>query len=412
MLARRLAILGLLAFALLLVGCDALPGIGDDPEPIRELTAQEAQVVEAETDFGLDLFRRVRADEGNENVFLSPLSVSMALGMTMNGADSTTYDAMRETLGFSDMSEPEINEAYRDLIDLLVDLDPKVTVEIANSIWHRDTFAVEEDFLDTNREHFDATVGAIDFDSNEAVETMNGWVEDETNGLIDQIVEPPIDALTMMYLINAVYFKGDWTHQFDPDDTEREPFTRPDSSTVTVDMMKQTEVTLPYLQTDRFQMVDVPYGDSLYSMTVLLPHEEEDLASVTASLTASNWQGWIDKLHSREVNLHLPKFDLEYEKTLNEILAAMGMEEAFNPVTANFRRINPNHDDLHISEVAHKTFLSVDEEGTEAGAATSVGVSLTSAPPTVRVDRPFLLAIREQHSGTLLFIGQVTDPTS
>lgn len=399
----------ILSLVLLLVGCDVFNGSSED-EP-RALTSQEKTIVEAETNFGLELFRSVvTTEETDSNVFISPLSVSMALGMTMNGAADSTYDAMRQTLGMEGLSESEVNEAYRDLIDLLTHLDSKVAFRIANSVWHREEFDVEEAFLEKNREHFDAKVDALDFDSPESVDTINAWVEENTEGHIEEIVTPPIDRLTMMYLVNAIYFQGDWRQQFDPDETEEKPFTRADGSIVQVDMMHQT-TDWKYLRTERMQAVDLAYGDSLFSMTVVLPHEEVDVNALIEGLTADTWNDWTGDLETQEVALEMPKFELAYEKPLAAVLADLGMGIAFEPLAADFSRINPNYEDLHISEVQHKTFLKVDEEGTEASASTSVGVSATSGPVSVHLDRPFLLAIREHHSDTLLFLGKVMDPT-
>lgn len=410
----RTSIVLVLIFGFTLAGCDLLEGSHKD-DPVRALTAQEKKIVESETTFGLQLFRAVAEEEPHSNVFLSPLSVSMALGMTMNGADSTTYDAMKQTLGVGALSEPEINEAYRTLIDLLTALDSKVTFQVANSIWHREEFEVEEPFLQKNREHFDAEVEALDFGNEEAVRIINAWVQENTQDRIEKIVEPPIDPLTMMYLINAIYFQGDWKQAFDPEKTEEKPFTRLDGSTVPVEMMQQ-EADQKYVSTERAQVVDLAYGDSLFSMTVVLPWKDIDINTLAQDLTADTWRNWIDALETRGVALQMPKLELEYEKPLGEVLKEMGMEVAFSPRTADFSRINPAYDDLHISKVKHKTFLNVDEKGTEAAAVTSVEIGITSgggggAIP-VRLNRPFLLAIREHHSDTLLFIGKVMDPTA
>jgi len=398
--------------AVLLVACEDPVGI-DDREPPRDLSPQEVAVVEADRTFGLSLYGALRDAEPNENLFISPLSVSMALGMTLNGAEGQTFDDMASTLHVDGLSRAEINAGYRDLIDLLIDLDPKVTFTIANAIWHRDTFDVEADFLKTNQDYFDATVAGLDFSRAAAADRMNRWVEDNTNGRISEIVKAPLDPLMMLYLMNALYFQGDWMHPFDEEQTDEADFTRADGSTVTIDMMRQAEARrFGFFENEQLQMIDLPYGDSLFSMTIVLPREEESLESVIEGLDAATWQTWTDGLTPQRLFVEMPRFELTYAKSLLDALEDLGLGSALDPERADFSSINPDMSDLHISKVNHQTFLRVDEQGTEAAAATAVGLQPVSAPQAFRVDRPFFLAIREQHSGTLLFIGHVLDPSA
>jgi len=408
---RALVTTGMLL--LVAAGCDF--GATDDDEdapPPRPLTAVEQQVVKADNAFGLKLLQSTVDAEGEPaNVFVSPISVSMALGMTLNGARGETREAMETALRKQDLSPGEINDAYRGLIDLLEGLDPDVDVALANSIWYRNTIPVRQAFIDTNRVHFDAEVAGLDFSDSGASERINGWVNDATHGNIPDIVPAQIPPEIVMYLINATYFKGPWRTQFDPSNTEDGTFHRADGSTATVPMMTRTEaVTLPFVQTDRFRAVDLAYGDSLYSMTVLLPNEDTSVQGVVDSLDPEAWNRLTDRMAPKSFSrLQLPKFTLRYKKQLKDVLTDLGMGIAFTK-RANFRNIADTT--LAISKVTHKTFLRVDEEGTEASAATSVGIGVTSAPPAFVVDRPFLMAIRENHSGTILFIGTVVDPTA
>lgn len=406
----RLTVAGLIVF--LLAGCDLL-GVGEseDAPPPRPLTAVEKQVVDTDNTFGLKLLRTTVSAEGaSKNVFLSPISVSMALGMTLNGARGETREAMEKTLEKQDLSPGAINDAYRGLIDLLEGLDPRVEVALANSIWYREGLSVRQAFVDTNRTHFDAEVAGLDFSAPGAADRINDWVNDETRGNIPEIVPTPIPPNVMMYLINATYFKGQWRAQFDPANTADETFHRADGSTVTVPMMERTEEVLhPYYRSELFTAVDLAYGDSLYSMTILLPNEETSVREVVDSLDTETWTRLTEQMAPRDLSrVKMPRFTLRYEKTLNEVLTDLGMGIAFTG-QANFRDIADAP--LQISEVKHKTFLKVNEEGTEASSATSVGV-VTSAPPSFVVDRPFVVAIRENHSGTILFVGTVMDPTA
>lgn len=215
----------------------------------------------------------------------------------------------------------------------------------------------------------------------------------------------------MMYLINAIYFKGSWTYQFEESETIAEIFHNQDGTEPLVPLMSYRN-NVPYVSTNGISLIDLPYGDSLYSMSIALPNDPDALDEIAADLNPSTWDAWIAGLESTEVDVFMPKFELAYEKSLGAILSNMGMEEAFQPQVADFSRINPDVSDLHISMVLHKSFVEVNEEGTEAAAVTSVTVGTTSVDPTdrpvqFRVDRPFLFAIREQSTGSIIFIGQV-----
>ncbi|MCS3704862.1 serpin B [Salinibacter ruber] len=251
----------------------------------------------------------------------------------------------------------------------------------------------------------------LNFADPSASDRINGWVNDQTRGNIEKIVPSQIPLNPVMYLINATYFNGPWRDQFDPSNTAPEPFRRADGSTVSVSMMKKTEnVVHPTYQAKQFRAVDIAYGDSLYSMTVLLPHEDASVQSVVDSLDTEAWTEMTSGLSPQSLSrLKMPRFTLRYEKTLNDVLKDLGMGIAFTK-RANFQGIADTS--LAIDKVKHKTFLRVDEEGTEASAATSVGIRVTSTPPTFIVDRPFVVAIRENHSGTILFLGTIMDPTA
>ncbi|UCB53045.1 MAG: serpin family protein, partial [Candidatus Zixiibacteriota bacterium] len=211
----------------------------------RELTASEKLLVESDNKFGLKLFREIVKEDNDQNVFISPLSVSMALGMTYNGAAGTTREAMQKTLELSGLTIEEVNKSYKTLLELLSQLDPKVRFQIANSIWYRKGMSFEKDFIDLNRTYFDALVSELDFADPKAAETINAWVDENTNGKITQIVDPPIDPLMVMFLINAIYFKGDWLYPFEESDTFNGSFTLGDGSTVTVPMMRHSGINVP-----------------------------------------------------------------------------------------------------------------------------------------------------------------------
>lgn len=392
---------------ILLLGSCKNASVDPNPIEIRELTVAETKLVQANSKFWLKLFKEIDKDEKNKNVFISPLSVSMALGMTLNGANGATYDSMRATLDFSNLSRDEINSAYRSLIDLLVSIDPKVQMKIANSIWHRQDFSVEPDFINLIKTHFDASVSGLDFRSPTAVETINKWVKEKTQGLISKIIEQIPDEM-VMYLINAIYFKGNWTYQFDARNTRDELFTLPNQSRVSTKMMSQ-EREHSYFANERFQAIDLPYGGGVFSMTIILPRAGTDISMFLASFSTTEWESLVNSFSQTRAMLLLPKFKLEYSTGLKKALERMGMRIAFIRYVADFTRINKDGG-LFISEAKHKTFVEVDEEGTRAAAVTSIGIGIVSAPPEMRVDRPFIFVIREKKSGAILFAGKIVDP--
>jgi serine protease inhibitor len=410
----RIICLSSLLLALLCISC------WTPTEPVfyssmRELTESEIKSIQAGNSFGIDLFREMSRQESNENLFISPLSISMALGMALNGARGETYDEMRHVLKQSGLKLDEINEAYQGLMSLFPHLDRTVTLDIANSAWYRRGFQIESDYLERLKKYFEAEIEGLDFSGPEAVKIINNWVSQKTKNKIDKIIDV-IDPLTMLYLINAVYFKGTWTAEFDPKETQGDHFTTHNGYRMPVKMMQQ-ENDFRYFYNDRFQAVDLPYGDGLFSMTILLPHEGIPVDELANDLTEAKWNEWMDSFpdEKKGIKLLLPRFTLEYRAGLVDVLYSLGMKKAFNPFEADFSGISSQYDDLHISDVIHKTYLKINEEGTEAAAVTAVVIGITSAEPgipVVRVDRPFILAIREHHSGSILFIGKVHEPES
>jgi serine protease inhibitor len=376
---------------------DALP---------RPLSDGEQAIVAAANDFSFSLFRTVNAAQRDANVFISPLSASMALGMTMNGAAGATYDQMRRALAFGDAGAGDINAGYKSLIALLRGLDPQVDVRIANSIWYREGFPVEPSFVEASRNYFDAEVGALDFSKPAALTTINSWVSGATAGHIPTILDR-IDRDLVMLLINAIYFKGSWREKFDPALTREAPFHGVDGDRPA--MLMHREGTMGYLATADFTAVDLPYGNSAFTMTVVLPQPGRNVEDVVATLRSAQWTDWAQQLREVQVDLFLPRFRLAWERTLNEDLEALGMRDAFVDGGADFSRLSPLGRQVFISFVKQKTYVDVDEEGTEAAAVTAVGAAVTSMPQTVvlRVDRPFIFVIRERLSGTVMFLGKV-----
>jgi serine protease inhibitor len=377
------------------------------------LTEKQKQLINTSNAFGFDFFKKAIAISGSEtNMMVSPLSVSMALGMTRNGAANGTLEAMTNTLGFAGLGETEINESYKYIIETFSGLDPKVKLQIANSIWYHNTFTIKQPFVLANQQYFDASVTKLDFSDASAVEIINAWVNDKTNTLIPEIIDQiPGDAV--MYLVNAVYFKGQWRYQFEKNMTEQKPFHLYDGTELQVASMIQHE-THPFFQGSGFSAIELPYNQGNYVMSILLPDEGKTVNDVISQLSQKNWNTWSAQFTNRDIQLQLPKFKYEYnEKQMKPILSDMGMGVAFDPDNADFTRINSDGG-LYISRVLHKTYIKTEEEGTEAAAVTAVEVGVTSAGPDqtyyFTINRPFVYFIQEKSTGTILFIGTVMNP--
>lgn len=396
----------ILILAFTSMSCEQSVIIEEYPYVLRDLTRPELQLVESDNAFGMNLFKAIVEARADSNVFISPFSIAMALGMTMNGAAGNTYEEMKNTLEFQGLSEDDINGAFRSLIDLFTILDPEVVFEIANSIWVRLGYPVLQDFLDVNQTYFDAEIRELDFSLAEALDIINGWIADQTHGRIEEVLDR-IDPSVVMYLINAIYFKGNWTYRFDESETVDAQFTLPDGSRVPCEMMRM-QCDLDYFQGPGFQAVDLPYGNGQFSMTVLLPDPGTTVDEIAAQITPQTWDQWMGNFEETAVDIGLPRFTLEWEMLLNDILKGLGMTDAFG-AGADFTRINPAGN-LYISRVIHKTFVEVNEEGTEAAAVTVVEMREFSTPH-MTMNRPFLFVIRENHSGTLLFMGKLVNPS-
>jgi len=380
----------------------------------RALSLSEEMVIDAGNGFAFRFLDEVYGSAPESNLFISPLSASMALGMTANGASGNTFREMKSTLGFAGMARNQINEGYRDLIDLLRTLDNSVELGLGNSVWYREGFGVTGDFLQRTQDYFGAEVAELDFSDPGAPGIINAWVSGETEGKIQEIVEIPINPLTVMFLINAIYFKGSWTQRFDAAKTTSADFFSIDGTTGPVPLMEVQEDFL-YGETETYQAVDLPYGGKAFSMTVVLPKPGHTMEDLVSSLTPLAWAQMLEELHGQFGTVHLPRFRMEWESLLNGTLQAMGMTDAFDPGLADFSGMSEQAQQLqlHISKVKQKTFVDVNEEGTEAAAVTSVEMSLTSIPTpfTFRADRPFLFVIREKFSEAILFAGIFVEPS-
>lgn len=378
----------------------------------EDLPTLDDRLVASQNAFGFKLFSQVMQQAEGQNVMISPSSVAIALSMTYNGASGETQAAMAEALALQDMTLEELNQANAALETILEQADPAVNIGIANSLWGREDMVFNPAFLQRNQDFYQAEVQMLDFSDAAAKDIINEWVNDSTAGKIPQIVDQ-ISSDEVLFLINAVYFNGTWMQPFNPRQTQQQAFHRADGTEVTVPMMAQGG-DFQYLETDQFQGIHLPYGKGRLSMVVLLPREGSSLSDLQQSLTPEAWQNWMTQFGRQPGMVQLPRFESEFGTSLNDALKALGMEVAFDPEAANFGGMGDAQ--LFISTVQHKTYIKVDEAGTEAAAATSVGIGVTSAPvnPPFRMvcDRPFLYAIQDNETGAILFMGVMLNPSS
>ncbi|NLP30338.1 MAG: serpin family protein [Clostridiales bacterium] len=395
-------ILCLILITTTFTACDDVEEVSYEAERVNQ------GVLDGNSQFAFDIFKTVNKEDNDENIFISPLSISAALTMTYNGAETTTKEVMEQALGYRDIDRDVVNESYKYLLGYLENIDSKIELNIANSVWVREGREVKEEFLEKNRDSFNAQIESLDFSKDEAVDRINNWISDATKGKIDEMLEPPIAPDVIMYLINAIYFKGDWSEEFDPKDTREETFTTYEGKEQTVSMMSRTG-KIDYAEGDDYKAVRLPYGKGKVSMYCVLPDEDMTIDDFIDNMTIGTWDEIRNKMSEvEELELKIPKFKIEYGiKKLNDSLIALGMGEAFTD-RADFSGIMDN---VSISRVLHKAVIEVNEEGSEAAAATVVEIRETAAMEPIRfiADRPFLFFISDDESGTILFMGKLLE---
>jgi len=391
--------------SLVVVSCDVFRTNDNPPTPV-DLNFKAAELIEADQHFAFELFSEVCSLNTGENIMISPLSVSYALGMTYNGAEGATMEAFADVLHFEELTRQEVNESYKDLMGQLVTLDKQVEFSIANSIWYRLGANVLESFITTNQTYFDAAVEELDFSDPASVDVINDWIEEKTNDKILDMLDQ-IPAGVYMYLVNAIYFNADWKYTFDKDNTSAGDFYPEAGGTVTADYM-QIEQQFGYTRQESYSAVELPYGDSSFSMVAIRPSDNIPLDTFIAGFGQEEWSNLLSFISPQEVNVSLPRFKYEFKSLLNEPLEGLGLGIAFSGA-ADFSSIT-EETDLYISRVIHQTFIDVNEKGTEAAAATIVEMRETAIGNMIRFDRPFIYIIKENSTGAILFIGKVGRP--
>ena len=373
----------------------------------------DTRLVTANTKFGFKLFAQVAEQDAGKNIFISPASVGLALAMTYNGAAGETKQGMERALDIQGMNHLELNQAYLQLRTALESADPKVQLSIANSLWGRKGVEFNPSFIQRNKQYYGAEITALDFNDPGAAGTINSWVSDKTKGKIDKIVDR-IDPQAILFLINAIYFKGTWSREFDKAKTKDDQFTTMTGTQKRHPMMNQSG-KYRYYEDKTFQAVSLPYGGSRVSMYIFLPAKGTSIVQFQKQLNAASWDSWMSEFVETQGDIALPRFKVDYEIGLNDALKQLGMGVAFDPNRADFSGVAKYSENAFISRVKHKAFAEVNEEGTEAAAATSVEMSVTSVMRPRKsfrmiVDHPFFCAIRDNRTGALLFMGSIVDP--
>ncbi len=400
----------LLVTIFIIISCKKIPdnNIPKEPVPIN-LSLKQVSLIESGNSFAFDIFRGVlKSTPDSKNIVISPLSLSCALSMTLNGASGATRDSMIKALRLKNINVDELNQSFKDLTAALLSVDQRVLISIANSVWTEKKFVVKKPFTDILIESYSADSKSFDITDPNAPAAMNTWIDSKTNGLIKNMIDK-LDNGTVMLLINAIYFKGKWNIQFDKNATTERNFTKPDGSNVSTPSMHQTETHKIY-KGDGFVVAEIPYGQGNFVMDILLP-DNNNLTSVSTLLSENGFKTIEDNLSGKKVDLFLPRFKYGYKEKLNDILSNMGMGIAFTEA-ANFSNISDIP--LLINIVLHQAFIETNEEGTEAAAATVVGMKPTvynpNDPVIIDVNRPFIYIIRETTTRSILFMGKVADP--
>jgi serine protease inhibitor len=391
--------------AILMLGSGAMPKA--EPSPTTGVLAKPYE------QFGFDVLRQLASQRPGANVFISPTSIAVALAMTSNGATGATQAAMLKTLHAETQSLETFNAANRELADEM-SKTTAVQLSIANALWVQQGLAINPAFQQVLQTAYDAQAETIDFRNSTAPQTINAWVAQHTDDRIEHLTDQ-VDPLTVAMLTNAIAFKGRWTLQFDPKSTHPHDFKAANGATLSVPMMRNSAQYAYYADGKGLAAISLPYADRSFAMYVVLPQDADQMQSFLSQLTPDSFTSLVSSLHTQPGTIELPRFTIDYNATLNAVLTKLGMGIAFGN-EANFDGIRKTPR-IQISEVRHASFLKVDEEGTEAAAATSVGMRamaarIEPAPFHMVVDRPFFVAIRDERNGQVLFTGIISKPES
>jgi serine protease inhibitor len=414
LLKKFIVLLTVIIFIFMIAGCglkNYVKGAGKSNE--AEFSRNDyKKIVSSNNQLGFDLLPNAPANnEGN--IFISPTSLFIALSMLSDGAGSGTKKVITKVLHMERINTNELNKANASLMAALIpNASKQIQLNFANSVWISNNYKIQPEFAQNTKNYFNAKIQNINVSDEKSSETINDWVKKSTKGKIEKMVDAPLNSSIGAILINAIYFKGGWKYEFDKQGTFDRPFYLEDGSTKNVPLMTLNEKELANIENDIFQAVSLPYGNGEMSMNIFLPKKNTSLEEFKHLLNNDNWKKWSTEFKKTEVMVTLPKFQIEYEVKLNETLKKLGMESAFND-SANFRKLATGSDNLYIERVLQKTFIDVNEEGTEATGATSVefvGESARILPFEMIVNRPFFFAITDNKTDTILFMGAIKNP--
>lgn len=368
--------------------------------------------VKSYNDFALHLGDKLLKESNGENLFISPLSVTFALSLVLNGAEGETRAELQQALGLEGLTLEALNKGNKVLTDLLTYEDTEVELKIANGLWARKETPLLDSYTDTLKKSYKVKVKTLDFEDEGSAKTINNWVKKNTDGRIEEIVEPSLLKSNVMLLANAIYFNGTWSKPFEESFTRKAPFYLADGTEETVQMMMQTTV-LPHKETESFKAVRLPYGSGAWDMVVVLPNEGLSLTEVAPQLLSQS-DAWREGFEEGKAVVELPRFQLKYNNSLRDTLQLLGVKSAFDSAAADFSAMTGKPSGLYMTDVLHKSFIEVNEHGTEAAAVTSVMMAGSAPPPDkpfqINVNRPFFFAIEDHTTGSIVFMGTVFNP--
>lgn len=407
------------AMAILISGCTG-GGFTSDSDSDSKITSQERSeaserlknyLAQETNQLGMKLFKQLRAAEEGRNVSISPYSISTALALAYNGSDGKTATELGELLGYAPVEREKMNKDHQDLLTLLNNVGSGIELKTANSIWAKEELPLRKEYLSTGKAYYEAEIRNTDFSGQQSVKEINEWVSEHTENKIKKMLEEPPGKDAVAVLVNAVYFKGGWNQVFAEEDTRLADFHSTEDSKVQVDMMKQSGV-FGYAETENWQAISLPYTGWM-DMLIVLPTEDYSLDELQDELAKGEIQDSV--FDGKYGEISLPKFSVSYGIDLKDSLKALGVKQAFDPDHGDFSNMAEIPDPIFINQIIHKSYIRVNEQGSEAAASTLVammagGAASTDEPFKMVVNRPFLFAIKDRQTGVMLFLGAIENP--
>jgi serine protease inhibitor len=392
-------------------GCERNPVNPDQNKPeLRPLKGIEPAIINSSNEFAFSLWHQLAPSANGENSIISPFSISSALAMAQNGANGNTQTAILKTLNLYAQPSEDINTSFMTLKSFLLSLDKLVTLDIANSAWYHNKYHVKKPFEDILKSYYDAGIGGLDFNDPASKNTINSWIEDSTHGNIRNMIDH-ISEGAPLYLINAIYFKAEWMKKFDQNKTKKGTFIMENGNQVQVDMMDCDKAEILLYKENNISLIDIPYGNGQYAMSILLPEANDGFENISSTITNEQYEAWLSQADRATCEIIMPKFTITSKINLNTGLSAMGMGIAFSD-SADFSNLFKENLPLSITQILHQAMIVVNEDGTEASAATVVEFGITSAGPSqvIEINRPFMFLIHERYTNTIFFMGKVMNP--